>query len=208
MKYLKYFEQASAYEAYKNGNDYVSPNVSYVNDVDVVYYNSNNDDSSDTELDSIIFYFGNGTRPQGSEIRYDILNNSVSVISGYENYECYKLYNDQVPPFVILKNENSDSLSVNRVYLYQVTKKDGTTVTKYTASANDAESILGNRYVCDVVAYDRYATHEYIMQNTALYELFNSNNELSDLVGKYYVYNIAIYVTDTKTGKEYAVQIK
>ena len=30
MKYLKYFEEASAYEAYKNGSDYVLPNVSYV----------------------------------------------------------------------------------------------------------------------------------------------------------------------------------
>lgn len=30
MKYLKYFEQASAYEAYKNGSDYVLPNVSYI----------------------------------------------------------------------------------------------------------------------------------------------------------------------------------
>ena len=30
MKYLKYFEEASEYEAYKNGSDYVTPNVSYV----------------------------------------------------------------------------------------------------------------------------------------------------------------------------------
>ena len=30
MKYLKYFEQASAYEAYKNGSDFITPNVSYV----------------------------------------------------------------------------------------------------------------------------------------------------------------------------------
>lgn len=30
MKYLKYFEEASAYEAYKTGSDYVLPNVSYV----------------------------------------------------------------------------------------------------------------------------------------------------------------------------------
>lgn len=30
MKYLKCFEQASAYEAYKNGSDYVLPNVSYI----------------------------------------------------------------------------------------------------------------------------------------------------------------------------------
>lgn len=30
MKYLKYFEEVSAYEAYKSGSDYVTPNVSYV----------------------------------------------------------------------------------------------------------------------------------------------------------------------------------
>lgn len=30
MKYLKYFEQASAYETYKNGSDYILPNVSYI----------------------------------------------------------------------------------------------------------------------------------------------------------------------------------
>ena len=33
MKYLKYFEEASAYEAYKNGSDYVLPNVSFIEDV-------------------------------------------------------------------------------------------------------------------------------------------------------------------------------
>jgi hypothetical protein len=39
MKYLKYFEEASAYEAYKNGSDFITPNVSYVEDIKVVYYN-------------------------------------------------------------------------------------------------------------------------------------------------------------------------
>ena len=38
MKYLKYFEQASAYEAYKNGSDYVLPNVSYVEETKGVSY--------------------------------------------------------------------------------------------------------------------------------------------------------------------------
>ena len=40
MKYLKYFEQASAYEAYKNGSDFVTPNVSYVVETEDVYYES------------------------------------------------------------------------------------------------------------------------------------------------------------------------
>lgn len=39
MKYLKYFEQASAYEAYKNGSDYITPNVSYVEENEGVSYN-------------------------------------------------------------------------------------------------------------------------------------------------------------------------
>ena len=30
MKYLKYFELTSAYEAYKNGGNYILPNVSYI----------------------------------------------------------------------------------------------------------------------------------------------------------------------------------
>ena len=38
MKYLKYFEQASAYEAYKNGSDYILPNVSYVEGDNTVHY--------------------------------------------------------------------------------------------------------------------------------------------------------------------------
>ena len=41
MKYLKYFEDASAYEAYKNGSDYVLPNVSFIEDVAVVMFNPN-----------------------------------------------------------------------------------------------------------------------------------------------------------------------
>ena len=45
MKYLKYFEQASAYEAYKNGSDFVTPNVSYAKDNNTVYYNPSNTDA-------------------------------------------------------------------------------------------------------------------------------------------------------------------
>lgn len=39
MKYLKYFKDASVYEAYKNSDDYVLPNVSYIEDSNVVMYN-------------------------------------------------------------------------------------------------------------------------------------------------------------------------
>lgn len=38
MKYLKYFKEASAYEAYKTGSDYVLPNVSYVVEMNGVIY--------------------------------------------------------------------------------------------------------------------------------------------------------------------------
>jgi hypothetical protein len=38
MKYLKYFKEASAYEAYKNGSDYVLPNVSYIKETKSVSY--------------------------------------------------------------------------------------------------------------------------------------------------------------------------
>jgi hypothetical protein len=38
MKYLKYFEQASVYEAYKNGSDFITPNVSYVEETNEVKY--------------------------------------------------------------------------------------------------------------------------------------------------------------------------
>lgn len=39
MKYLKYFKQVSTYEAFKNGSDYVLPNVSYVEDTTDVKFN-------------------------------------------------------------------------------------------------------------------------------------------------------------------------
>ena len=38
MKHLKYFEQASAYETYKNGGDYTLPNVSYIVESNEVKY--------------------------------------------------------------------------------------------------------------------------------------------------------------------------
>ena len=41
MKYLKYFKEASAYEAYKSGSDYVLPNVSYIVDGAEVKFNPN-----------------------------------------------------------------------------------------------------------------------------------------------------------------------
>lgn len=42
MKYLKYFETEAEYASYKNGSDYVTPNVSYAVDTTKVFYNSDN----------------------------------------------------------------------------------------------------------------------------------------------------------------------
>ena len=39
MKYLKLFEEVSAYEAFKNGNAFITPNVSFARDVRKVFYN-------------------------------------------------------------------------------------------------------------------------------------------------------------------------
>ena len=39
MKYLKYFNLTSDYEAYKNGSEFIAPNVSYVVDNNIVCYN-------------------------------------------------------------------------------------------------------------------------------------------------------------------------
>jgi hypothetical protein len=41
MKYLKYFKEASEYEAFKNGGDFILPNVSYVVDGSEVKFNPN-----------------------------------------------------------------------------------------------------------------------------------------------------------------------
>ncbi len=39
MKYLKYFKTDVDYKNYFNSNDFVTPNVSYVEDTNIVYYN-------------------------------------------------------------------------------------------------------------------------------------------------------------------------
>ena len=46
MKHLKYFETEAEYNAYKNGSDFVLPNVSYVEEVNGVVFNPYVDSSS------------------------------------------------------------------------------------------------------------------------------------------------------------------
>ena len=38
-KYLKLFNQDAEYQAFKETEEYILPNVSYVEDINVVYYN-------------------------------------------------------------------------------------------------------------------------------------------------------------------------
>ena len=47
MKYLKYFETEAEYTAYKDGDDFVIPNVSYTADNNVIYYNPGSNSSSE-----------------------------------------------------------------------------------------------------------------------------------------------------------------
>ena len=42
MKYLKYFKTDADYQNYYNSDDFVTPNVSYVEDTNIVYYNPYN----------------------------------------------------------------------------------------------------------------------------------------------------------------------
>ena len=39
MKYIKKFKTHAEYEAYKNGQDYLTPNVSWCVDLDEVHFN-------------------------------------------------------------------------------------------------------------------------------------------------------------------------
>lgn len=56
MKYLKLFETEAGYASYKNGSDYVLPNVSYVEENDTVFYESEEEFTEDELL-----YYHNGT---------------------------------------------------------------------------------------------------------------------------------------------------
>lgn len=55
-KYLKYFETEAEHASYKNGSDYVLPNVSYVEENDTVFYESEEEFTEDELL-----YYYDGT---------------------------------------------------------------------------------------------------------------------------------------------------
>ena len=56
MKHLKLFDNAASYEVWKNGEDYVTPNVSYVEENDTIFYESEEEFTEDELL-----YYYNGT---------------------------------------------------------------------------------------------------------------------------------------------------
>ena len=56
MKHLKLFDNAASYEVWKNGEDYVTPNVSYVEENDTIFYESEEEFTEDELL-----YYCEGT---------------------------------------------------------------------------------------------------------------------------------------------------
>ena len=60
MKHLKLFDNAASYEVWKNGEDYVTPSVSYVEENDTIFYESEEEFTEDELL-----YYYDGTRAKG-----------------------------------------------------------------------------------------------------------------------------------------------
>ena len=52
MKHLKLFDNAASYEVWKNGEDYVTPNVSYVEENDTIFY----EDGGEFTEDELLYY--------------------------------------------------------------------------------------------------------------------------------------------------------
>ena len=59
MKYLKLFNYTTTYEIWKNGEDYVIPNVSYVEENDTIFYEA---EEEFTEDELLYYYDGTHTR--------------------------------------------------------------------------------------------------------------------------------------------------
>lgn len=79
MKYLKLFENTTSYEAYKASEDYVLPNVSYVENSDVVMYNPNT--AQQLIFDASIY--------EDRKALYDLLSNNIDKAS-YTNDEGFE----------------------------------------------------------------------------------------------------------------------
>ena len=102
MKYLKYFEQASAYESYKNGSDYILPNVSYAKDNNVVYYNSLDTNSSN----NINLYPKNYYPEVAAELKQ--IYNTFKAKYGYDSYLIYTSNNSPYYGLVDVLNSGDE----------------------------------------------------------------------------------------------------
>ena len=60
MKHLKLFNDAASYNVWKNGEDYVTPSVSYVEENDTIFYEAEEEFNEDELL-----YYYDGTRAKG-----------------------------------------------------------------------------------------------------------------------------------------------
>ena len=61
MKHLKLFDNAASYEVWKNGEDYVTPSVSYVEENDTIIFYEAEEEFTEDEL----LYYYDGTRAEG-----------------------------------------------------------------------------------------------------------------------------------------------
>ena len=61
MKHLKLFDDAASYEVWKNGEDYVTPSVSYVEENDTIIFYEAEEEFTEDEL----LYYYDGTRAKG-----------------------------------------------------------------------------------------------------------------------------------------------
>lgn len=75
MKHLKLFDDAASYAVWKNGEDYVTPNVSYIEENDTIFYE---DDSEFTE-DELLYYYN------GTDTDY-IINLTTLKVKKYPSY--------------------------------------------------------------------------------------------------------------------------
>ena len=53
MKHLKLFDDAASYEVWKNGEDYVTPSVSYIEENDTIFYEA----EEEFNEDELLYYF-------------------------------------------------------------------------------------------------------------------------------------------------------
>ena len=61
MKHLKLFDDAASYEVWKNGEDYVTPSVSYVEENNTIIFYESEEEFTEDEL----LYYYDGTRAKG-----------------------------------------------------------------------------------------------------------------------------------------------